>query len=197
MRQFVADAFERRFPDEFGDHHGLRFVRQVAVRIERRRRRHMADQDVGHGFDLEAVGGRDRDDVLPAVLAEDLTAQGGDGQQLLGQGLAVHGVGLGHDRDDGLVADGGELGGDELVARADLLVGRQAETDRIDLGEGVGDEFVEALAKQGARTVQARRVHQYQLGVIAVDDAPDRVAGGLRLGGGDGDFLAYQRVGQR
>ena len=38
VRQLVADAFEGGFPDEFGDHHSLRLVRQVAVRIQRRRR---------------------------------------------------------------------------------------------------------------------------------------------------------------
>ena len=147
-------------------------------------------------LDLEAVGGGDRDDVLPAVLAEDLAAQGGDGEQLLGEGLAVHRVGLRHDRDDRLVADGGELGGDELVARADLLVGREAEADRVDLGEGVGDEFVEPLPQQGARAVQARGVDQDQLRVVPVHDAADGVARGLRLGRGDRDLLADQGVGE-
>ena len=40
-------------------------------------------------------------------------------------------------------------------------------------------------------------VDEDQLGVLAVDDAADHVAGGLRLGGGDDDLLPDQRVGQR
>src|SRR5699024_10948277 len=52
-------------------------------------------------------------------------------------------------------------------------------------------------AEQGARAVQARGVHDHQLGVGAVHDAAHHVPGGLRPVGGDRDLLADQRVGQR
>ena len=98
VRQFVPDAFEGGLADELGDHDGFRLVRQVPVRVQRRRRRHVADEHISEGVDLEAVRGGDRNDVLPAVLAEDFPAQGGDGKKLLGEGLPVHQVCLGHNR---------------------------------------------------------------------------------------------------
>jgi len=40
----------------------------------------------------------------------------------------------------------------------------------------------------------ARGVGKHNLEVVAVDDTEDAVAGGLRLGGDDGDFLANQLI---
>jgi hypothetical protein len=97
----------------------------------------------------------------------------------------------------GLAANGGKLGCDVFVARADLFVGGQAEADGVHFRQRVGHKVVQALAQQGAGAVQARRVHQDQLRVIPVDDSTDGVPGSLRLGGSDGHFLAHQRVGQR
>ena len=59
----------------------------------------------------------------------------------------------------------GQLAGDEPVARADPLVGRQAEADDVDLEQRLADQVVEPLPEQGARPVQARGVDEDQLRV--------------------------------
>ena len=107
-----------------------------------------------------------------------------------------HLVDLGDQRDDRRL-ELLELADDVLVARPDLLVGRHAETDDVDLGQRRAYDVVEPLAEQGARLVQPRGVDQDQLGVLAVHDAAYGVPGGLRPVGGDGDLLPHQGVGQR
>ena len=90
----------------------------------------------------------------------------------------------------------GDLADQVAVARADPLVGRQADPDHVDLGPGGPDDVVEPLPEQGPRLVQARGVDQHQLGVGPVHDPAHRVPGGLRLGRGDRDLAADQGVGQ-
>ena len=86
--------------------------------------------------------------------------------------------------------------GDEPVALADRLVGRQAQADHVDLAPHLADQVVEALAEQRARAVQAGRVDQDELRVGPVQHRADHVPGGLRPVGGDGDLLTDDRVGQ-
>ena len=112
-------------------------------------------------------------------LGTDQVGLGGDGHQL------------------GSLGQRGDLPHQVGVARADLLVGRQADTDHVDLGPGGPDQVVEPLAEQRPRLVQPGGVDQHQLGIGPVHDAADRVPGGLRLGRGDRDLAADQGVGQR
>ena len=91
----------------------------------------------------------------------------------------------------------GQLGDEEAVAGSDLLVGREAHGDHVDLRPRGAHQVVEPLAQEGAGPVQAGGVDEDQLRVVAVDDAAHHVAGGLRLGRGDDDLLAHERVGQR
>ena len=76
-------------------------------------------------------------------------------------------------------------------------VGRDAQPDDVDLGQGLAHDVVEPLAEQGARPVQPRGVDQDQLGVGPVDDPADRVPGRLRLSRRDRDLVADERVGER
>ena len=131
------------------------------------------------------------------LSAHDLLAEGLDSQQLLAQLVGVHGIGLGHDRDDRLVARSYQLRGDVAVTRADLLVGRDAEAQHIHLREGAGHQVVQTLTQQGAGAVNTRGVHQNQLVLVLVHNTANRVAGRLRAVRGDGDLLADQRVRQR
>src|SRR5699024_5687356 len=80
---------------------------------------------------------------------------------------------------------------------ADLLVGGQAQGDRVHLGQGAGHQLVQPLPGQGPGPVHPGGVHQDQLDVRAVHDAADGVPGGLRPAGGDRHLLPDQRVGQR
>ena len=106
---------------------------------------------------------RDRHDLGPVgagLLAEPL-----DVEQVLAELLGGHEVGLGRDRDLGGALDLGHLVDDEPVAGAELLVGREADRDHVDLGQRGLHQVVEPLAEQGARAVQAGGVDQDQLGV--------------------------------
>ena len=118
-----------------------------------------------------------------------------DGQQVLHNALARHGVALGRHRDDGPL-DAAQLACDELVAGADTLVGGQAEEHDVDLGEGLAHHVVESLAQQRARAVVSGGVHENQLVTVPVHDAADVVARRLGTARGDGDLAPDQRVRQ-
>ena len=66
VRQLVAHPLQRGLPDQLGDQGLLRLVGQLAVRVQGRGLRHPADEQAREGLDLEAVHGRDGDDVGPA-----------------------------------------------------------------------------------------------------------------------------------
>src|SRR5690606_3599752 len=119
-------------------------------------------------------------------------------QELLGDPLLAHQVGLGDDAQHrGAAGDPGQLLGDEPVTRTDLLVRRHAEADDVHFRPRLVDQVVEPPAEQGARPVQPGRVHDDQLRVRAVHDAADGVPGGLGFAGGDRHLRTDQTVRQR
>src|SRR5690606_7773269 len=86
---------------------------------------------------------------------------------------------------------------DEAVARPDLLIGRHAERDEVDVPQGRLDQGVEALAEQRARPVHTRRVDDDELAAGAVNDATNGASSGLRFRACDGNLLADERVRER
>ncbi len=175
VRQLVADVGQRRLPDQLGDPGLLGLVGGHAVGVELRAGRQPRDQQAGQQLDLVAGPGRDRHDLgeLPELA---------DRQQLLGDPLLVDRVGLGDDRDHRRL-ERLQLGRDEPVAGADLVVGRDAEADHVDLGQRLAHHVVEPLAEQGARAVQSRRVddHQLAVGRLSTPRTARRVVCGLSL----------------
>ena len=121
VRQLVADALERGLADELGDHHHLRLVGEHAVGVELRATAAGRTTSTSRTSSTWlARHGRARDDRVPV-------AQLVDGDEVLGEPLAVDGVGLGRDGDDRAAPQPAqllELVGDEGVARPDPLVGR-------------------------------------------------------------------------
>ena len=115
---------------------------------------------------------------------------------MLGHPVGRHQVALGRHRDLRASSRLRQLVDEEAITRADLLVCRQAHHDHVDLGPGRLDQIVESLAEQGTWLVQARRVHQHQLGVGPMDDPADCVPGRLRTRGRDRDLLPDECVGQ-
>ena len=188
MGQLVAHALQGGLAHELGDHDLLGLVGDLAGGVQRRGQRHVLEKDLLQDVDLLVALGRDRDDVGPLT-------QLADGQELGSQGLSGDGVGLGDHGDHG-GAQLGEVAGDEAVARADLLVGGDAEDDDVDVGEGLAHQVVEALAQQGAGAVETGGVDQDDLRIVLVDDAAHVVAGGLGAPGGDGDLGADHGVGE-
>src|SRR4029453_13766533 len=129
--KFIPDTFEGGFADEFSNHDGLGLGGQLAIRVKGRRRRHVPDKYVGNGGYLETIGGRNGNDIRPALFSEDFTAQSSNCEQLFRQCLPVHQVSLSHNGNNGLAAPGSQLSGAVLIAGTDLLIGRPGEADGV------------------------------------------------------------------
>ena len=188
VRQLVAHAFEGGLADELGDEGVARLVGDVTLGVERQRQRHGLRQYLAQVVDALALHGGDGHDGGPLP-------QFFDGQQVLHDALARHGVALGGHRDDRAL-NAAQFAGDELVAGADALVGGQAEEHDVDLGEGLAHHVVEALAQQRTRPVVSGCVHEDQLVVIPVHDAADVVARRFGAARGDRDLAPDQRIRQ-
>ena len=188
VRQLVTHALQGCLADEFGDQGIARFVGDVTLGVQRRRQRHGLREHLAQVVDALALHGGDGDDgsPLPQLL---------DGEQVLHDAVARHGVALSRDGDDRAL-DATQLSGDELVAGADTLIGGQAEEHDVDLGEGLAHHVVEALAQQRARAVVSGGVHEHQLVALPVHDAADVVARRLGAPRGDRNLAPDQRVRQ-
>ena len=107
-------------------------------------------------------------------------------------------VGLGGHRDLDGAPHLGQLADDEPVAGPDLLVGREAHRDHVDLGPA---SCVTRSLSRSPSSVRGRCRPGVSTRISwasgAVHDAAHDGARGLRLVGGDHDLLADQRVGQR
>ena len=188
VRQFIAHALQGGLADELGDQGVAGLVGDVTLGVQRRRQRHSLREHLAQVVDALALHGGDGDDggPLPQLL---------DGQQVLHDAVARHGVALGR-HGDNRALDAPQLTCDELVAGADALVGGQAEEHDVDLGEGLAHHVVESLAQQRARAVVSGGVHEHQLVVVPVHDAADVVARRLGTARGDRDLAPDQRVRQ-
>ena len=119
--------------------------------------------------------------------------------QKLGAYLVLAGlIQLGDDADDrGLWRDAAHVFQDPAVTRANLFIGRDGQADNVHIGIGIFHYLVEALAQKGAWAVQTWRIHDDNLGIIAVHQAANGVAGGLRLVSGNRNLLPHQGISQR
>ena len=189
VRHLLAHLLQRGLADQLGDLPLGVLVGGLLLRVERRALRQQADQQVLQQLDLVAGDGADRHHLGGVD-------QLAGGHQLLGDLLLRRGVGLGDHQDDRRLHLA-QLPGDERVTGADGLVGRDAEHDDVDVGQGVADDVVEPLAQQALRLVQPRGVDEHDLAGRLVHHPADGVPGGLRAVADDADLLADQRVGQR
>lgn len=194
VRQLVFQAGERGLADQLGDALGLVFVGDMVIGVELGAFGQVVHDDLGQLIQLHALGGGNGDDHGIGVLFGEQLMQG----QQLGADLVLGClVQLGDDTNDGgLRRDLADVLEDPAVTGANLLIRGDGQADDVDVGIGVFDDLVEALAEQSARAVQAGRVDEDDLRVLAVDQAADGVAGGLGLVSRDGDLLPHQRVGQ-
>ena len=196
VRQLVAHALEGGLADEVGGQRLLGCVGEVAVGVERRPLGQQPDEQVGQQLDLVAGHRGDRARSRPTRCRSRRPAPAMSSRcwpSCSGVARSVLVATAMLDRAPHL----GQLVDDEAVAGPDLLVGREAHRDHVDLRPRGAHQVVEPLAQQGAGPVQAGGVDEDQLRVGAVHDAAHHVAGGLRLGRRDDDLLAHQRVGQR
>src|SRR4051812_38545986 len=189
VRQLFPYAVECSFPNELGDHHGVRLIGELSVGIERlpfgKLRGHQLHQDV----ELESRRSRHGHNVGPVAESVD---RGELGSELVG----AREVGLGDDSEFRRTGDLGELGREETITGTHGFVGRHAEGDDVDGRPACAYDVVQPLAEQRARTVQPGCVNDDELRVRAVDDAAHRVPGGLRVWARYGDLVTDERVGE-
>src|SRR3954451_13487490 len=189
VRHLLVHLLQRRLADELGDLPLDVVVGPLLLRVHGRALGQQPHQQVLEELDLVALHRADRHDL------GGLDQRAGD-DQLLGDLLLARGVGLGH-HDDDRSPELLQLTGDEPVAGAHRLVGRDAEDDDVDVGEGVADDVVEPAAHQAARPAQTRGVLEPQLPGRPGQHAADGVPRGLRAVADDADLRADHRVGQR
>ena len=194
VRELVFQAGQRGLADQLGDALGLVFIRDVVIGVELGAFGEVVHDDLGQLIQLHALGGGNWDDHGIGVFFGEQLMQG----QQLGANLVLGClIKLGDDADDGgFRRDLANILQDPTVAWADLLIRGDGQADDVDVCVGVLDYLVEALAEQSARAVQAGRVDEDDLRILAVHQAADGVAGGLGLVSRDGDLLPHQRVGQ-
>src|SRR5256714_486875 len=182
VRQLVAYPLQGRLADQLPDEHLLGLVGEHVVRVQPGRLGQVAAQHLDERVQALPGDGTDRYHIGEV-------GQLADRDQLGGHIRPGDQVDLGdHGHDAG--AEPGDLRGDEPVAAPDLLVGRDAQADHVDLAPRLPDEVVEPLPEQGTRPVQAGRVDEHELRVRPVQDSAYHVPRGLRLGRGDRDLLA-------
>ena len=161
----------------------------MIIRVELRAFWQVVHDDLHQLIKLHALLGGDRDDYRIRIFLGKQFVQG----QKLGANLVFAGlIQLGDDADDrGLWGDAAHVFQDPAVTRANFFIGRDGQANNVHISVGILDYLVEALAQQGARAVQARRIHDDNLSVFAVYQTTDSVAGGLRLVGRNRNLLAY------
>ena len=135
------------------------------------------------------VLGRHRHDRAPR---QRLGIGGDDGQQL----RLFHCVDLVDDEHGRGVGRADALD-ERVLLLADGGNGLDDEHHAVDVRHALAHDLHHIVAQAVARLVKARRVHQDQLRVTAVDDGADAVARRLRLVRDDGDLLAHEGVGKR
>jgi hypothetical protein len=98
-----------------------------------------------------------------------------------------------HDRDAELV----DTGGDEAVAGPDPLACGEYEEDRLDLLERGVHRLLHPLGERVERPLEAGKVSQDELVVVAVVDSEDAPPGRLGLVRDDRDLAAAKRIHER
>ncbi len=84
-----------------------------------------------------------------------------------------------------------------LIFDTGRRAGIHHEDDHVRIAQGFDRDIDHEFAQCRARIVNARRIHEHDLHVVARQDAQLAQTCGLRLGADDGDLLAQQRVHQR
>ena len=84
-----------------------------------------------------------------------------------------------------------------LFLNADVCDRLDHQNHGVHVRDGAFDDVHHIVSELRPGLVEARRIDENELTVLAVDDGADAVAGRLRLVGNNGDLLADDGVGQR
>lgn len=122
-----------------------------------------------------------------------LFGKGGNQWQQLGFGQFVDFV----ESEDGFRATAFGFFDEKAVGMREHGGGIGDEQEDVDAFEGRRDFAHHLLVQDGGGFVQAGRVDENDLPFRTIDDALNAVAGSLRLGSDDGDFLADETIEQR
>ena len=201
MRQLVIQRLQERASHEFGDGVLGTLLADLVVRIHLRPLGRVVDEHVAHFGQIVMLQGAHRHDVRKVGELVDL-------DKLVDELLTAEFINLGDDgdqrnapRERAVLSLGGKVGTqtgqNTLVTRANFLISRQQERHHVHVRQRLLHHIVQTLAEQRARTVNARRIHEYKLCIISGQNAANGFTRGLRSGGGDGNLLADQSINQR
>ncbi len=184
MRQLVIQLFQEGAANQFGYGVFRPFLGDLLLRVHLRTFGHVLDQHVLDFGEIVMFESAYRHDV--GEIGEFV-----DFNELVDQLAAVQLVDFGDDGnqrhlpfESAVVAFHREIGAqtaeDAAVAGADFLIGGQQERDGVHVGQRLLHNIIESLAEQRARTVDARGVHQNQLGVVRGQNAANGLSSGFR-----------------
>ena len=186
VRDFVARLEDGFFADDFGGEEAFGLIGKLVGRKMRRGFGQTGEPGID---EIEAAGAGEGGDGKNFGKLEFFIVALDKGQEQV-FGDAVHFV---QQKIDGAVEalnplDGEAVAGTEVDRRVD------DEAEDVDTFEGVLELVHHHAAENVFGLVDAGRVNQDDLGVFAIEDALNAIAGGLRLGRDDGDFLADESI---
>ena len=188
MRKFVAHAFKCGLANKFGDHRFAGLIRNIVLRVQGRRKRNRLRQNLTKAVDPLVLERGDGNDCAPFPELFNR-------HEVFQNAFARHAIALSRDRND-WPANGTQFTRNELVARSDALVCRQAEDHAIDFSQSLADHVIQALSQEGSRTVISGSINQDQLVVVTVNNAANIVASRLRTSRGDRNLVSDKRIRQ-
>ena len=189
MGDLLARAQQDLLAHELGDHDLIRLVGAHALGEPTRALGQKACHHVHERLDIEALRGGDHDLVIEVH-------QGTRRLELLEHLLGTGQVRLGKDEHLGRLGGSHALG-NPGVAAADRGARIDHEGDHVHVGELAQSALVELGAKAVLGLVDAGRVHNHELAVLAVDHGAQTAARGLGHRRGNGNLLTVAGVQQR
>ncbi len=189
VRNLLTRELQRLLADELGD---LQLHGEVGPLIRRevlRTFRKQFDELLAKRADAVACDRADR------VQSAEVSQLGG-ALHLLGDVTRLQAVDL-VQRDHDRHAEAEHALGDEAVAGADPLPGREHEQHTFDIFERLVDRALHVLGERIARALEPGQICEHELRVRRVRDPEDAVPRRLRLVGDDRDLAAAERIHER
>ena len=189
VRDLLARVAQDLLAHELGDHDLVGLVGAHALGEPARALRQVGGDHVHERLHVEALRGRHHDLVVELN-------EGAGRLELLEHLLRARKVGLGKNEYLGCLGGSHALG-NPGIATADGRARVDHEGDDVHVRKFAQGALVELAAQAVLGLVDAGRVHDDQLAVLAVDNGAQAAARGLGDRRGDGDLLAVAGVEQR
>jgi len=189
VRDLLVVVAQDLFADDLRGEETQRLVRERILRVEGFAFGQQRQNPVEQAGDVESFPGRDRYDFGVGQRRAPLLDERFERLLRRQVDLVDH-----HQRRHSALADAVDDLGRTFVVPLD---GVGHVEQHVGVRQGAAHEIHHRLLQLVTGFQDARRIGEDDLEIVAVDDAQNAVARGLRLGGDDGEFLAHQCVHQR